>query len=59
MAKELEKGGILGTPKQFAIFAAIVTAIAFRKWILIGLAGGLLPLFVAQALLLVQLPTMP
>ena len=31
----------------------------FRKWILIGLAGGLLPLFVAQALLLVQLPIMP
>jgi len=31
----------------------------FRKWILIGLAGGLLPLFVAQALLLAQLPTMP
>ena len=31
----------------------------FRKWILIGLAGGLLPLFVAQALLLVQLPLMP
>lgn len=31
----------------------------FRKWILIGLAGGLLPLFFAQALLLVQLPLMP
>lgn len=31
----------------------------FRKWILIGLAGGLLPLVVAQALLLVQLPLMP
>lgn len=31
----------------------------FRKWILIGLAGGLLPLLVAQALLLVQLPLMP
>jgi Na+/H+ antiporter NhaD/arsenite permease-like protein len=31
----------------------------FRKWILIGLAGGLLPLFIAQALLLVQLPIMP
>ena len=31
----------------------------FRKWILIGLAGGLLPLFVAQALLLIQLPIMP
>ncbi|MDH4269219.1 MAG: SLC13 family permease [Dehalococcoidia bacterium] len=31
----------------------------FRKWILIGLAGGLLPLFIAQALLLVQLPLMP
>jgi Na+/H+ antiporter NhaD/arsenite permease-like protein len=31
----------------------------FRKWILIGLAGGLLPLAVAQALLLVQLPLMP
>jgi Na+/H+ antiporter NhaD/arsenite permease-like protein len=31
----------------------------FRKWILIGLAGGLLPLVVAQALLLVQLPIMP
>jgi Na+/H+ antiporter NhaD/arsenite permease-like protein len=31
----------------------------FRKWILIGLAGGLLPLFVAQALLLIQLPLMP
>lgn len=31
----------------------------FRKWILIGLAGGLIPLFVAQALLLVQLPFMP
>jgi Na+/H+ antiporter NhaD/arsenite permease-like protein len=31
----------------------------FRKWILIGLAGGLLPLVVAQALLLIQLPLMP
>jgi len=31
----------------------------FRKWVLIGLAGGLLPLFVALALLLVQLPLMP
>jgi Na+/H+ antiporter NhaD/arsenite permease-like protein len=31
----------------------------FRKWILVGLAGGLLPLVVAQALLLVQLPLMP
>jgi Na+/H+ antiporter NhaD/arsenite permease-like protein len=31
----------------------------FRKWILVGLAGGLLPLFGAQALLLVQLPIMP
>ena len=31
----------------------------FRKWILIGLAGGLLPLVIAQALLLVQLPLMP
>ncbi len=31
----------------------------FRKRILIGLAGGLLPLFVAQALLLVQLRIMP
>jgi Na+/H+ antiporter NhaD/arsenite permease-like protein len=31
----------------------------FRKWILIGLAGGLLPLLIAQALLLVQLPLMP
>ncbi|HEY4711210.1 MAG TPA: SLC13 family permease [Dehalococcoidia bacterium] len=31
----------------------------FRKWILIGLAGGLLPLLVAQALLLIQLPLMP
>ena len=30
-----------------------------RKWILIGLAGGLLPLIVAQSLLLVQLPLMP
>lgn len=30
-----------------------------RKWILIGLAGGLLPLIVAQSLLLVQLPIMP
>lgn len=30
-----------------------------RKWILIGLAGGLLPLIVAQGLLLVQLPLMP
>jgi Na+/H+ antiporter NhaD/arsenite permease-like protein len=31
----------------------------FRKWILIGLAGSLLPLLVAQALLLIQLPLMP
>jgi Na+/H+ antiporter NhaD/arsenite permease-like protein len=31
----------------------------FRKWILIGLAGSLLPLLVAQSLLLVQLPSMP
>lgn len=31
----------------------------FRKWILVGLAGGLLPLVVAQALLLAQLPLMP
>lgn len=30
-----------------------------RKWILIGLAGGLLPLIIAQSLLLVQLPLMP
>ena len=30
-----------------------------RKWILVGLAGGLLPLCVAQVLLLVQLPIMP
>jgi len=29
MAKELKKGSILGTPKQFAIFVAIVIAIAF------------------------------
>jgi len=31
----------------------------FRKWIFIGLAGGLLPLLVAQVLLLLQLPLMP
>ncbi len=30
-----------------------------RKWALIGLVGGLLPLIVAQLLLLVQLPIMP
>jgi Na+/H+ antiporter NhaD/arsenite permease-like protein len=30
-----------------------------RKWILIGLAGGILPLIIAISLLLIQLPFMP